>query len=389
MRVLIAEQAHVGHYYTYVRYLLQAIRAVGAEVVLAVTPQGLASEEFRVHLSGSIDGVEIRPILSPVRFGARGIAAAIHNLRRACIELKPDVLYIPSGDWIGQSAGLARMAGFSPVPRHIHSEILINRLSFTYPQYRTHPLIRRLSLAALRNSPWNTIHLTDILAFDWLRSLSDGVNPRFVFTPDPIEQFPLLTHAEARGSLRIPEDGRYVVCAGVIDGRKGIGPLLGAFNSAAIAPTDRLLLAGPLADDVRPLLQSPAGRALIESGRLLIIDRVLSTAEISTVTSAADVIACAYPQQPHPVSMAIRALSRHRPILGSDNYWLGQMIPRFAMGWTVDVADADAFAAMIPRALDGSAQWIRGDPARRLVESASIENFKASWISGLRARMKF
>jgi glycosyltransferase involved in cell wall biosynthesis len=386
MRVLIAEQAHVGHYYTYVRYLLQAVRPLRAEVVLAVTPEGRASEEFQIHLSESVEGVEIRPILHPVRIGARGIIAAVLNLRRVCNEVRPDVLYIPSGDWIGQSAGLARMAGLSPVPRHIHSECLINRLSFTYPEYGKSALVQSLSLAALRNSPWTKIHLTDTLAFDWLQR-SVGANPRYTLTPDPIEEFPPLTHAQARQILKIPEDGRYLVCAGVLDSRKGIGPLLAAFSSAALSSADRLLLAGPLAPDVRQLLDSPASAALINSDRLLIIDRVLSTAEISTVTSAGNVIACAYPKQPHPVSMAIRALSRNRPIIGSDNYWLGRMVPKYHMGWTVNVADAEAFAAIIPHALDASSDWTRSEPAGELVKFASVENFKACWVAGLRARV--
>jgi glycosyltransferase involved in cell wall biosynthesis len=388
MRILIPERAHVGHYYTYVRYLIEALRSIDIEIVLAVTPEGLRSAEFQTHLSAVVQGVDVRPILRVEPMGyASQVVYTIANLRGVIEDIRPDSIYVPTADGIAQSVGLAQMVGMSPIHRRGHSECLINRLSFTYPQYGSSWKTIALSLAALRNSPWSTIHVTDVLAYEWIRLHDRPLARRLRLIPDPVERFEPVSREQARRALGICESGRYFVCAGVIDFRKGISTLVKAFRCADLAPADRLLLAGPVSREALALLEAEEYATLRRSGRLVVIDRVLSSTDFFHAVAAADVVCCTYPRQPHPVSVAVKALAYGRPVLGADHFWIGKMVSAFGMGWTVAVDNDAAMAGILPRCLDESAAWKRTEACRRLVEFSSVEDFRGCWVRSLRKRL--
>jgi glycosyltransferase involved in cell wall biosynthesis len=398
MRVLIVEQNHIGHYYNYDRLVIDALRAIGVDVVLAITPDGFTSDEFRVHLSSAAAGVDVRPILRPGRGGIlNGIRDAVANVNRAVKEIRPDVMYVVTADGIAQAAGLARMAGLLSVPKHVYCECSINRLTFAYPNsparksdpnvHSANSVMTELSLVALRKSPFSRIHLIDALAYQWVQANGGGLRDRVHMIPDPVEAPAPMSRAEARRRLGIPEEGRYIICPGLLDGRKGIPLLIEALSDASLEKTDRLILAGPATPQIAARLNSHPCVALREAGRLIVIDRLLSEAEIYATLWAADVVVCVYPHQPHPVSIALKALSCGRPTLASNTAWLGQMVPRFDMGWTVNPFDSDAIAAGMIDSLNQAPFWKISDAAKRLVRFSSAENYKNCWTAGLRQRM--
>ena len=63
MRVLIDQQFHRGHHYHYIAHLLPALIRAVDDVVVAVTPVGLASEEFQSILASFAPHVRFEPIL--------------------------------------------------------------------------------------------------------------------------------------------------------------------------------------------------------------------------------------------------------------------------------------------------------------------------------------
>ena len=388
-RVVIAEPAHDGHKYTYVKLLVEAVTSLTRDVVLLLSPEGMQSAEFRTNLESLVGGMDVRPVLRNPRPGMLKAAAdGVSNVRRAVREANPDVLYFPTADGLAEAVGFARMAGLSPLPRGVHAECLMTRLTFAYPGDEARRMVPVPAvLAALRNSPWETIHLIDLLAYEWVQRHGGPLKRRFRVAPDPVEQYPPLTRAEARRRLDIPEDGRYLVCPGILIARKGIDRLVEAFRTADLRQEDRLLLAGPVGPEIRELLQGEECSRLMSARRLLVIDRYLSGEEMACVMSAGDVVCCPYPWQPHPSSISVKALGCGRPVLGADNCWLGYMIPRFEMGWTVGVNDAAAFAVIVRRCLDEAPQWQPSEAARRLVEFQSADNFKACWSDGVRRLM--
>jgi glycosyltransferase involved in cell wall biosynthesis len=389
VRALVIEQAHHGHPYTYVRRLVEALRELTSDIVVALTPQGIASPEFRTHLAEAVKDAQVLAMIRRPRPGiAKPAWDAAMNIRRAVREVKPDVVYVPTADGIAEATGLVALAGIRAIPRGVHAEALMTRLTFAYPgdaQRRSVPV--SFAMAGLRHAPFHTIHLVDVLAFDWLQQHGGKLAARFRVAPDPVDDFQKLTRADARKRLEIPVDGRYIVCPGILIARKGIDRLAAAFLAGGLPAGDRLLLCGPVGPEIQEMLQQSPFTDAIEQGKIVVVDRVLGAQELGWALCAADLVACPYPWQPHPSSIAVKALACERPVLGADNLWLGYMVPRFGMGWTTPVNDPAAFAQAIRQSLDNAAAWQPTQAGRRLVQFQSVENFKACWMQGIRSRM--
>jgi glycosyltransferase involved in cell wall biosynthesis len=243
-------------------------------------------------------------------------------------------------------------------------------------------------LAGLRHSPFDPIHIIDVLAFDWIQRLGGpALADRFQMHPDPLEPIPPIPQQQARKRLGLPTDGRYICCPGVLHARKGISLLLEAFTHADLRHDDRLLLVGLADEETRAFLRREATTRLLHDGRIQLIDRYVNGEEFSCAFRAADVIACPYPYQPHPSSIAVKAMAAERPVLGADGFWIGHMVPLFEMGWTVKVSDREAFGRAMRASLEHASGWRRSEASRRLIEFNSADAFKAMWTVALRRKM--
>lgn len=385
MRVAIMEQMHVGHYYSYARLLIEAVRPLVSDVILLVSPEGANSPEFRTELAEVAGSLDVRPALRRPRPGMLGSSLdSVRNLHRALRDVNPDVLLVPTGDQLAEAAGLASLVGAGKMRRRVHCECLMTRLTFTYPHsVRRVPV--RVVLSGLRRSPFDPIHIIDVLAYQWIcRFGSRALAEKFRLHPDPVAPAANIDRTAARERLGIPVSGRYLCCPGQINPRKGVDLLIEAFASADLRSDDRLLLVGKSNDSVRVLLGADRFRHLQADGRLQFIDRHVTTEEFALAFRAADVIVCPYPLQPHPSSIAVNAMAAERPVLGADAFWIGQMVPMFGMGWTVNVKDPTAFAAALRASLESAPGWRRSEAARRLVEFNSIEAFKSAWMVSIR-----
>jgi glycosyltransferase involved in cell wall biosynthesis len=205
---------------------------------------------------------------------------------------------------------------------------------------------------------------------------------------DPIEAPCTLSRAEARRKLGIPDEGRYIGCTGLVDRRKGMDRLLRAFQQcdAQLRADDRLLLAGPIQQEIHELLQREYD-ADFRRRRVVLIDRHFSVEEIAEAVAALDVVCTPYPKHRHSASIVIRAASHERFVLGNANWWMGRTIREFGLGSTCDVLDESAFAAAIPASLAASEGFHLGEKGRRLARFHSADNFAAQWCVRLRERL--
>jgi glycosyltransferase involved in cell wall biosynthesis len=204
--------------------------------------------------------------------------------------------------------------------------------------------------------------------------------------PDPVEPAPRVSRAEARRALGLAEDGRYVVLAGGIDRRKGADLLLHAFLRARLSSNDRLLLAGPLAADIKALLKGDF-EPLLAQKRIVLLDRYLEMEQLLLAIVAADVICVPYPNHIGSASILIRAAAAERPVVSSTFGWVGHVTARFGLGWSCNVLQSDELARALESALDRAGSWHRGDAGQRFAEFHSVANFRAHWTSALRARL--
>jgi hypothetical protein len=387
MRIAIVEPRFSGHYFTYVRPILEALRGVASDVTLLLSPEGLQSREFGVHLKPFLGKEKVDAALTfPSKRGIRGGLDLLKLARLSAEVSGAEHLLVPSADGVAQAVGVASLLGYRPYGYAVSGEALLTKIGFTYSGgTRRYPAW--LMSAALQRSPWTRLHLIDILAYQWLRNRAPGLARRVRMIPDPVEPVEVVSKEVARKKLGVAVEGRYLVCPGILIKRKGVGLLLKAFLGSRLGATDCILLAGPVGSDVASTLEQPECVQLIKEKRLIVLDEYLDTERLGMVICAGDVTVCPYPEQPHPSSIAVKSIACHRPVLGANSFWLGTMIPAFGMGWTVPVHDAEEFCRVIPRVLDEAHAWRRTGLADRLVAYQTTERFRDCWASGIKERM--
>jgi glycosyltransferase involved in cell wall biosynthesis len=387
MRALIVEPDLAGHHAPYLAHMIEALAELGVQTTVAVPTDTHDRVEYTTHLQAIRDQADIQCVLD---VGAAGSAAAAYAknaaIRNAIRRFEPDHLLVPYIDGVTQVATLLGASGAPTIPRGLFSEGLLFRGGFAYGGLtRRERLQHGVSRRLLSFSPWTILHFLDPLPFEDVRH-DERLSARARLMPDPVEAAPRVSRAEARRALGIEEDGRYVVLAGGIDRRKGADLLLDAFRAANLASTDRLLLAGPLAPDVRALLVGDL-EPLIAAKRIVLLDRYLTNEELLLAIVAADLVCVPYPRHIGSASILIRAAAAERPVLSSTFGWVAHMTARFGLGWSCDVRDRDAMARALGSALDRAASWQRGEAGARFVAYHSVENFRAHWTAALRNRL--
>jgi glycosyltransferase involved in cell wall biosynthesis len=291
---------------------------------------------------------------------------------------------VPYADGLAQVMGMSRLRGSRPFPPGVEAAGLMMRGGFAY---RPRGLKQRLktgiswSLATL--APFDPLFILDPLVFEAVRRGDRRTGRRAVLMPEPVEPPSRLDHRAARRLLRIPEDGRYSGCAGLIDVRKGADQLIRAFASARLSPTDRLLLVGGHDETVRALLAGPYA-ALVAQERIISIDRFVERDELGAALRAMDVVCALYQGHVGSASLVVRAAAAERPVLGGRTGWVRWAVEKFALGATSETADVGALAVGLERALDASGSFRLTPVARRWLAFNTPENFAATWMGPIR-----
>ncbi|MBY0312492.1 MAG: glycosyltransferase [Phycisphaerales bacterium] len=386
MRVLIFEPNFKGHYYAYLSIMIPALARAGAEVTLATSPDGRASAEYRTLLEPIQSDFTVDP--SVIADAAPGFTAAIRRaglISEAIRRAKADHAIVTHTDRFA-SGLLARRLTMRPLaPRGVETQGLFFTLGLKDPG--TPPTeqakARRLWQIARRTGYTHAHHL-DPRVYQMLADAGNLGN--WSLMPDPVESPPPTTTAQARRTLGIPEEGRFVGCAGVIDRRKGADLLINAFASARRGEHDRLLLVGPQEPFIRESLASPHAE-LVRQGRIISIDRFVAPADLAASICAMDLVATPYPKHLASASIVIRAAAAGRPVLGASFGWVGDLVPALGLGWTCDVENPEEFARELPRALERASTWTVTPAAKRFVQFHSPENFAACWSARVRERL--
>ena len=381
MKVLVQQQFHLGHHYLYVAQLLPRLSEL-AEVVVAVTPEGLASSEFSLFLGPFAERVRFEPTLPPASpWLPMGERLRVHrDLRAAVRRLRPGYVLIPSGDAQATFMSPFRLVGLGNVPNRVPCEVGIH-----FGAGQTGASLRRrlrndLNAAGLRLSGLTRVHLVNFLFYeDLVRSAPD--QSRFTLMPHPVPRPASVEKEEARRRLGAPADGIYIGLAASIDSRKAVKEFLVAFRRVA-RQGERVLLAGVINRTHAETIRTDFGD-LVTDGRLVVINRFLTHSEYQTALMALDVVCTPYPGFEGLSSTLLEAVAAGRPVLANDAGWTRSVVRRFALGWLCDVTNVDAFAGALRRALDGAATFRADAATQRLLEFHAPENFALHWTQGL------
>lgn len=390
MRVAVYEPDPTGHHFAYVALMVPALADLASEVILITSEAAHRSTQFALHLGKVSERFQVDTGIDqlPKSPSLRGVVSQYRTLCRAVDRIQPDHLYVPYGD------SLAPVAGFGPLfgrlsSRRSEAEVLLLRGGYQYPPVTFQQQIsRRVSPRLIRSGPWSRVHHLNPDDLEILRQQTGDLASRCRLMPDPVEPASPLSRLEARRKLNLPEQGRYLGCAGIIDRRKGMDLLVRAFQQARqeLAPTDRLLLAGPIEPGIRQLIERELQTELREQ-RVLLVDRHLTVEEMGEAIAALDVVCTPYPRHQHSASIVIRAAAHERYVLGSAMGWMERTIARFGLGSTCNVLECVAFSRAIPRSLEASAEFVLPEAGRRFAKFHSSQNFSVHWAARLRERL--
>jgi glycosyltransferase involved in cell wall biosynthesis len=232
----------------------------------------------------------------------------------------------------------------------------------------------RLGLMGMHRLPFGRLIFMDAIVHDWMKDHCPSLSRRCVLLPDPVSPVRRYDKATARDMLGIASDGRLISCVGVLDQRKGVDEFVRSFAAAPLAGNDRLLLAGRASPDVAAALGQATAR--VGQGRIISINRILTGEELDLAVSAADLVATTYrcPMHLGSASVLIRAAAAQRPVLASEEGWLGHMTRAHSLGWIYPTLPADR-PGSIAKCLRDSAGYVSGEQAAEFARFHSVDRF--------------
>ncbi len=387
MRVLVFEIGFGGHRTTYLRHLLEALARLDCEVILYTSREAWDSSESRINLDPVCDRVQVEASSERTTMDPLGVAREkCRWLEEAGRRFRPDHVFVPTGDGMSEIMAPRRLLRGGRWWRDVEVEVIMHGCRFAYPQsHWRRRQVDRYSRFALRSAGWARVHFVDVLAYDFVRKQGGVLAERSRLLPDPIEPVEQISTIDARRMLDLPEDGRCIGCIGEMSARKGIDLLIRAFVDAERRPTDRLLLIGRHDEQIVKMLE--AHRELLAAKQIVSVDRFLEMEKMACGFASMDLVATPYRRTTAISSIALRAVAAGRPVLGTDQGWLGALVPKLGLGWTCDVLDPEVFRRDLSRCLDRAEQYRPTEAADRLLAFHAPENFIGAWTARLRERM--
>ncbi len=398
MRVLIYEPQFAGHNLAHVARLVRGVSELDCEIVLATSTQALASEEFALHLGDqrhAFDVLEL-PGFKTDKLGRRlktnglgKLTKVYQSFKRSIQRSKPDHVYLPHGNLLARFGWLP--LGLTKTLRQHGAEaetLLITGRYLLPAKTSLEKLRQKLVLSMIARGPWHSVFQFNDAAQAEFERHSHQMARMGKLMPDPCGEILPAKRGEARHELGLPVEGRTVAVVGLIEMRKGVAVLANAMEDAAgrLRSEDRLLLMGSFHPEVHELLRTEF-QPLLDSGRIVTIDRRLSSREFDLAIRAADVLATVYPSHPYTASMVVAGAVAQTPLLGSDNGWIGRMIRQLHLGHVCDASNPSDVAHQLLDSLDNCEKHQNSPAGMRFAEYCSDANHVAHWTARLRERL--
>jgi glycosyltransferase involved in cell wall biosynthesis len=378
--------------------MIQALLPLGVEVTLLTSCQATDSEEYQRHLGvvkGSYEVIASDLFSESSQSGGvrvNGLAGLFSSMRTILDGLKstrPDQFYVPFGNPLAHALGVP-----NPVSRYLRKERIEAEIVLLFGKYAykhrglASKAKEQLALQLLANGPWVKVHHIVPYAIDVMRSHGSRLRQISHLLPDPIDPPPRMSRLEACDLLGLDSSVRYVSLLGLIDQRKGVADLLAASEALGddLGAGVRVLLAGKNSPEARQLL---AGRyrALVDSQRVVVIDRHLSADELWAACIASSLVTTPYPKHRYSASILIRAAAVGVPVVANSIGWMEDVTNRYGLGWTCNTRNSAVFAEKIRSVLGLLDGYSPSRSMQRFVEFHTLANFQKQITSQIANRM--
>jgi len=385
-KILFYEPSHKGHHFPYLARMLPGFCCLPVDIHLALTKEGVASQEFRDNLRPFQDRITIHTDCAPPRAipPIRNAILRSWELNRLTARFEPDHVFVLYADGLWAVRALQDLvAPRIPNARNRPSrtsEGIIYGGAFTYPRaYSLSAKTKRwLFRHFVKNRLFDRLLIDDDYLYDFASSLSPTQScSDVVLVPNPVMLEPLRATATGRAAFALTDTDPIISLSGLIDRRKGADLLLHAFAEMTSEGTPaRLLLAGPHSADLRSLLTQPPFSELVQSDRIVSIDRTLSAREMLDVAVASDIVTAPYPNQSGRSSIILWAAAAGRRVVAVNKGCIERMVSSEKLGLVCNVSDAREFARTLKASL--AMPWADDDVARvrKYATFHAIDNYQ-------------
>jgi len=377
VKALVFEQWQGGHYFNYLECLIPRLAMFCDEVVVAVTESAASSALFAEKLAkfATLPNVRFdREVTLPRARTALAFRLRLgRNVVDAVARNRPDWVFLPSADEQVLALPLLALAGAKRTLRDVPTDAVLHYRAYTTGGRSRDRWLSACQRRLLKTGVFTRLNFVNFLQYEDALRFPAPLPALARAAGDPVPQPARVSVEAARRELGLETDGRYVGMVGELDFRKAVPAALAAFRSARLGRTDRLLLAGRLHDSYRSLVRDEY-QDLVDSGRLIVMDRYLTDGELAACFAAVDLNCSAYKAFPGLSSLLLKAVAAGRPVLASDVGWSRAVVRRFRIGRTTSMG-VDDFARNLSEALDESADYREDAAVARLLEFHSVSNF--------------
>lgn len=389
MKTLIFEQWPDGHHFNYLECITAALSEISDQVIVAMPREAANSGAFqriRTALLSLGNVVFDEEVESLGRDSSKGPGRMV--ARNAYLAIKrsaPDYVVLPTADeFFVELAALFMTVGRARL-KDIKIEAIIHNKRFG----GAGGFLGNISVVARRIAAFSGVYsrvgFVNFLLWEQLpvRKFSEN-NCKFSIVGDPVPDPIRFSKLQARETLGLNPNVKYLGMVGALSGLKAVPETLAAFRYRSIQDESKLLLAGKMSRSYRELVHQEYGD-LVTAGRVVCLDRFLSTEELWMAMAAIDVHCSVYNRFFGLSSLMLKSLAQDTPVI-ADNYgWTGEVVRKFGAGYAANIADKSEYADVMTRALQKSEEYRRTEAVDRLLRFHSVKNFTNCVTEGIAA----
>ena len=387
MKIQLIEPFQGGHYSNYLESLLPALQrsiVSGAisEAVVTLTPNHYEKlqRERIVQSDHNLSFDPTFPIIGDLskvtsRFGLY----ESHN--KAVKRIQPDAYIRTTADYDISVNMLLNNQKKYKKNDGVHS---VGLLHYGYPLSEISNLKesikQNLNQISWTCSDWDNLMFVNPLIYEYIQT--QNLNKRVSMLPDPVPTALHIDTLEARNLLGIPGDGLYLGFVGMMDGRKAIPELLAAFAHAKADTSCRLLLMGKMQPAFSKLLETEYAH-LVNSGRIIVMNRFLSAEEVHWGYAAIDVHTLLQYRRMNLSANLLKAVAYGKPVVVDSAGYTGIISQRFGLGQVCDVKSLQSTSDAIKRAIASASYYVPTVQAERLKAFHHPDNYANSVMQEL------
>ena len=387
--VVIVEPHASGHRAQYVRWICQALAAVGHHPVIATSEQMLGHPVIDLTVREGVAGAASIPLPVWTTVPARNRAALLLRdlrywwlirrlFRLASRNCRVTAAVLPYVDYCFLSLALLG-SPFRNVPWvgiTMRADMAGNGIRQWVRCMALRRIVRQPSLSRLfTNDPRNT---------DVEFSEAPG---KFEYLADPVDLAPEGNRQRLRAQLGLVEGQHVLLVFGSLDERKGIAEVLTALDGVPADVSIVALLAGEQMPGIRDLLSAPLASRLERIGRLRLIPRRIEDGEVPDLLAAADSAWVAYSGHVHMSGVMVLAAVAGLPLVVTKTGAIAQVASRMTHTYAVDPSDAKEVAATLAKLANGPRHRRDKLECDQIRARHSLGEFRARIVGALECRL--